>query len=162
MLNAATLLLLLLTSSLLTTPTAPAITATDADTGEEVLCRPLPDSGRFALAFDHSMYGGEVREDYAVAADGRLRRIAVTTANEAAAEYYAYTVDVVRAGDRFRVDVPAAEFAEVVVRVDRVGAHRLVLGRERVDLLALAGDGRALRLAGRSIGAVDRLLGRSC
>jgi len=121
------------------------LVGSDAETGRAAFCRRFP-AGGFALAFDHSMYGGEVRERF-VAAGGSLRRIETTTANLAAAEYYAYDGAVVRQGERFRVEAPTLDLPAVVVRVDRVGRHRLLIGGERLDLLPLVGDRRPLRLA---------------
>ena len=143
-------------------PAAPGFTATDETAGRVVLCRPLAGRERVALAFTHSMYGGDVVEEYDATGKHRLRRVAMTTANAAAAEYYAYTADVVRVGARFRVDVPAAEFDEIVVRVDRTGAHRLLFGAERVDLLAATGDGHRVRLEITAVSLAHRLLGHSC
>lgn len=120
----------------------------------------MPASG-VVLAFDHSMYGGEVREVFEAGGGGRLRRVAVTTANAAAAEYYAYDGRVVRDGDRYRVDAPPREFPAIVVRVDRVGAYRLGLGPETVDLVAVA-DGHPVRLALRPVAAVARWIGGHC
>lgn len=118
----------------------------EAESGRIVFCRPLPASG-FTLAFDHSMYGGEVRERFvAVAGRAIVRRVETTTANEAAAEYYAYDAPVVADGARFRVEVPPLDLPELVVRVDRVGGHRLLIGAERLELLPLVGERRPLRL----------------
>lgn len=132
------------------TASSPLLVLGDAETGVVLLCRILPASG-VTLAFDHSMYGGEVRERF-VAAEGSgrlrsLRRVEATTANAAAAEYYAYDAPVARDGARFRIGVPPIDLAEVVVRVDRVGNHRLLIGKERLDLLPFVGDSGPLRLA---------------
>ena len=159
MMRGTTAIAVLTVGMLLSSPTE-AITATDLTTGREILCRPLAPGSRLTLAFTHSMYGGEVREDY-VTADGRLRRVAMTTANAAAAEYYAHTADVIREGERFRVDVPGQDFTELVVRVDRIGAPRLLLDDRTIDLLAAAGDGHRVRLGARPVALLDRL-GGSC
>jgi hypothetical protein len=143
-------------------PGAPAIVATDLTAGAVVVCRPLPEAERVALVYTHSMYGGDVVEEFVATDDGRLRRVALTTGNEAAAEYYAHTAGVERVGGRFRVEVPAAEFEELVVRVDRVGGHRLRVGGEEVDLLAATGDRRRLRLEARPVGFVQRIFGDGC
>ena len=161
MVRVLALLAFLLAGMLLAAP-APALTITDLTSGQDLLCRPLSGGARATLVFTHSMYGGEVREEFAAAPDGHLRRIAVTTANAAAAEYYAYTAAVVRDGDRFRVAIPAAVFAEIVVRVDRIGDHRLRVGGEDVDLVAVAGDRHAVRLALRPVSTVDQVLSRAC
>ena len=152
----------LLAFGLFLTPAAPAVTATDATAGRVVLCRPLANADRVGLAFTHSMYGGDVTEEFVATEEHRLRRVSLTTANAAAAEYYAYTANVIRDGGRFRVDVPAEEFDEIVVRVSRPGGHRLLLGHDQVDLLAVAGDGHRVRLGIRSGRLAVRLLGDRC
>ncbi|MBA3413695.1 MAG: DUF1850 domain-containing protein [Chloroflexia bacterium] len=142
-----------------TLPT-PTIVASDLDTGTAVLCRSAVEG--VTLAYTHSMYGGEVREEFGAGAEGRLRRLAMTTANAAAAEYYAYDVGVERVGGRYRVDVPPREFAEVVVRVDRVGAHRLLAGERVVDLVATAGAGHRVALEVRAVPLAARLVPGAC
>lgn len=138
----------------------PTIVAADLETGRVVLCRSAAEG--MTLAYTHSMYGGEVREEFVAGRDGRLRRLAMTTANAAAAEYYAYDADVVRDGGRYRVDVPVQEFAEVVVRVDRVGAHRLLVGERTIDLVAVAGEGHRVALEVRSVPFAARLAPGGC
>jgi len=103
-----------------------------------------------------------VVDEFAATADGRFRREVPTTANAAAAEYYAFDGAVRRDGDRFLVDVPPAAYPELVVRADRIGRHRLVVGDETVDLVALAGDRRPVRLRLRPTGPIDRLTGNAC
>ena len=122
------------------------IRATDLlDTGDRVVvCRPFPGEG-VTLVYTHSMYGGDVRERF-VPSDRSLRRIEMTTANPAAAEYYASTVSVTEIDGRYRVDVPPADYDEIVVRVDDVGRHRLIVGDETVDLLAMTGQAHRVRL----------------
>lgn len=122
------------------------IRATDLlDTGDHVVvCRPFPSDG-VTLVYTHSMYGGDVRERFVP--DGRsLRRVEMTTANPAAAEYYATTASVTRVDGRYRVDAPDATYGEIVIRVDDVGSHRLVVGDETIDLLALTGQAHRVRL----------------
>ena len=155
------LIVLLAALPLLAAP-ALAVVATDHDSGRLLYCRRMQDGDRLVLAFTHSMYGGEVREEYAATDDGQLRRLSMTTANAAAAEYYAYMAEVVRDGDRFRVKVPPATFRELVVRVDRVGRPRLAVGAETVSLLAAAGDDRRVRLGIERSAPWQRLAGGEC
>lgn len=145
----------------LATPTL-ALVATDGDDGRVVLCREIQDGDRIVLSYTHSMYGGDVREEYAATRDGQLRRRSMTTAIAAAADYYAYTAGVVPEGDRYRVDVPPASFRELVVRVDRVGKPHLTVGSETVSLLAALGDDHRARLAIERRAGWRRLLGGAC
>lgn len=123
----------------------------DAD-GQLMLCRPLSQGERFVLAYTNSMYGGDVRETYQVTWHGTLRRVAMHAAHPAAADYYAFTADVIRDGELYRIDVPPAEFSEVAVRVDRVGAPRLIFADGELDLLIAAGNQQRVLLAGRAVG----------
>ncbi len=122
------------------------IRATDLlEAGDRVvLCLPFPGEG-VTLVYTHSMYGGDVREQF-VPAGRSLRRVDMTTANPAAAEYYASTVSVTEVNGRYRVDAPPADYDEVVVRVDDVGHHRLIVGDETFDLLARTGQAHRVRL----------------
>ena len=145
-------------------PTAPVFVVEDADAERVLLCRPLGagQAPRLALVYTHSMYGGDVVEEFVPTVDRRLRREVATTANAAAAEYYASDGGVRRDGDRFLIEAPLADYPELVVRVGRTGGHRLVVGDETVDLVALAGDRRPVRLVLRSVGPVARLTDDTC
>ena len=154
--------LTLLGAGALLAPSSPVLVVADATAGRVVLCRPLASSAHLALAFDHSMYGGDVVEEYVLTGENRLHRTAMTTANAAAAEYYADTAGVVPDGDRFRVDVPPAELPELVVRVDRIGAHRLRIEGEIIDLLTTTGERHQVRLALRPAIVAERLVGARC
>ena len=154
--------ILVLLAGVIMTPAAPVFVAANAETGAVLFCRPLPGRESVSLVFTHSMYGGDVREEYAAGGDGRLRRVAMTTANAAAAEYYAYDGAVTRVGDRFRVDTPPASFAEVVVRVDRVGGQRSGWEGGEFDLLAAAGEGVPVSLAIERDTLLKRFLAQDC
>lgn len=119
-------------------------TQTGEADGTVILCRPFPSDG-ITLVYTHSMFGGDIRETFAPAG-GMLRREEMTTANGAAADYYAFTASVTRVGDRYRIEVPPADFSEIVVRVDDIGRHRLTIGDETVDLLAMTGQAHQVRL----------------
>jgi hypothetical protein len=156
------LLIPLLCAGLLTIPGAPTFVAVDLETGARLACEPLGHGERVVLVFTHSMYGGDVREEYVAGSDGRLRRVEMTTANAAAAEYYAHDGRVTRLDDRFRVDAPPASFDEIVVRVDDVGRHRLLRNGGELDLLAAVGQGTPVRLDVVRLGPVDRWTGGGC
>lgn len=153
------LIAIFLALTVLSLPTAPVVTATDLTDGRVILCA---SSQPVTLVFTHSMYGGDVEETFVPHQDGRIIRIKMTTANEAAAEYYAYVAPVVREGDRFRVDVPPAAYDEVIVRVDDVGRHRLRVADQEIDLLAAAGNGHRVKLDSARLSVLDRLTGRAC
>lgn len=143
-------------------PTPPGIGILDATAGNVVFCRALPPPQRLALVYRHSMYGGDVVEEYVATPERTLRRVSMTTDNAAAAEYYAPSGNVTRAGARFLVDVPPADYPEIVVRVGRIGAHRLRLEGTTLDLLAMTGDRHQVRLRPRSTSVTARLLGGGC
>lgn len=125
------------------------------DDGDHVvICAPFP-AGGVTLIYTHSMYGGDVRERF-VAADRSLRRVEMTTANPAAAEYYAFTATVTQVGPRYRVDVPPESFPSLIVRVDNVGHHRLVVGDRAYDLLVLTGQAHRVRLDVWALSWTDR------
>lgn len=143
-------------------PRPPIVAVTDVTAGNVVLCRPLADDGRVALIFTHSMYGGDVIEEFVAAGDGRMRRTGMTAENAAAAEYYAYSRDVMPEGARFRIDLPEQDFEELIVRVDRIGEHRLIIASDEIDLLSRTGDRHQVRIQLRSSGPLDRVRGRAC
>lgn len=148
----------LLTVMLFTAP-APALIVVDETAGQQVLCHEFAPGESFSLAFTNSMYGGDVRETYVVTDEGLIRREAMHTEHPAAADYYAYTADVVREGKWFRVEVPPAEFADIAVRVDRVGAPRLRIEDEELPLLAATGDQHRVVLRGV---VTSRFSGNEC
>ena len=123
-------------------------------TGDRVLlCRAVEHDEVIVLAYTNSMYGGDVREIYEVTRNGMLRRVAMHTTHPAAADYYAFTADVIPEGDLYRIDVPATEFPEIAVRIDRVGAPRLIFADGEIDLLAATGNQHRVILSGRPAGS---------
>ncbi|MDQ3693074.1 MAG: DUF1850 domain-containing protein, partial [Chloroflexota bacterium] len=117
----------------------PRLTVVDDTAGTAVVCRSLAHGERVTLAFTHSMYGGDVHEEYMVTRQGRLRRVAMRTAHPAAADYYAHTANVVREGEMYRIEIPVAEFAAIAVRIDEVGRPRLIFRDHELDLLTATG-----------------------
>ncbi len=111
---------------------APVVTLR-ADAGGPNICRTVVAGETFLLVFRHSMYGGEVREEFQVEGS-RLLRTGVTAEKAAAAEYYAYDGRIEPVRDGYRVIVPPATMDEVVIRLDRVGQHRLRFNDEEVAL----------------------------
>jgi hypothetical protein len=132
---------------------APSVVVYDETGDRVVLCRPVERDEEIVLAFTNSMYGGDVRETYHVTRNGRLRRVAMHTEHPAAADYYAFTADVIPEGDLYRIDVPPAEYAEIAVRIDRVGAPRLIVDGGEIDLLTATGNQHRVILLGRPAGS---------
>jgi hypothetical protein len=156
------LLTLLITNAVFPRHDMVVVRVTDLADGRQVLCRQMPVGGEVVLTFTHSMYGGDVQETFIPMPDGRLRRVEMTTANEAAAEYYAYDASVTRVDGRYRVDVPSEVYQDLVIHVDHVGHHRLTVNGERIDLLRRVGDGREIRLQAVRVGLIDQLTGQAC
>ena len=148
----------LLTFVFLTAPT-PALVVFDETAEQPVLCHRLNQGEQFSLAFTNSMYGGDVRETYVVTREGLIRRLSMHTEHPAAADYYASTVDVVHDGDWYRVEVPPAEFAEIAVRIDRVGAPRIRVADQEIPLLTATGNQHRVVLRGR---VISRFSGNEC
>lgn len=118
----------------------PRLTVIDDTAGRAILCRPVAHGERVTLAFTNSMFGGDVREEYELTRRGALRRVAMRTAHPAAADYYAHTASVIQEGEMFRIDIPAAEFETIAVRIDQVGKPRLIFRDQELDLLTVAGN----------------------
>jgi hypothetical protein len=130
----------------------PSIVVYDETGDRVVLCRPMERDEEIVLAFRNSMYGGDVRETYHVTRNGRLRRVAMHTAHPAAADYYAFTADVIPEGNLYRIDVPPAEYSEIAVRIDRMGAPRFIFADGELDLLTATGNQHRVILSGRPAG----------
>ncbi len=152
----------LMVTSMVIAAAGPTLIVRDETAGRDVICLPLSSTSQVAYSFTHSMYGGDVTEEFVLAGTDRLRRTSFSTANEAAAEYYAYETNVVPIDGRFVVDVPIVEFSEIVVRVDTIGAHRLRLNDSTIDLLAATGDRHQVRLTVEPTTVGQRLLSDAC
>ncbi|MDQ3412374.1 MAG: DUF1850 domain-containing protein [Chloroflexota bacterium] len=137
----------------------PRLTVVDDTTGTAVACRSLAHGERVTLAFTHSMYGGDVHEEYMVTRQGTLRRVAMRTEHPAAADYYAHTANVVREGEMYRIEIPAAEFDEIAVRIDQVGKPRLLFSDQTLDLLTATGNQHRV-IIGAGLG--NRFAGDTC
>jgi hypothetical protein len=74
-----------------------------------------------------------VRETYKVDGDA-LRRIAFVTEVAAAAEYYAWTAPIVKTEEGYEVVVPQVSVGAIPVLVDEIGAYRLEVDGEAIDL----------------------------
>ena len=141
---------------------APTWTVTDLATGRAVLCRPA--AAPLRLHFTHSMYGGEVIEEYVAAgtSSAGLTRVGMWADRAGAAEYYATDGAVAAdpaAGGRFRILAAPATFPEVVVRVDRIGDQRVSSSGPVVHLLDRVAERGRVRIAVELLTPLGRYVG---
>ena len=127
------------------------VTLRDGESGRLFACWSLPPGTPFQLAYTHSMYGGDVRETFLVTAGSELRRVDFRAERAAAADYYAATASVWPVDGWHRVDVAPASFPELAIRVDAVGAPRIIANGLESPLLPLAGSPRQVILTPRSL-----------
>lgn len=139
--TAALLLAVVAIVSMGLTTSVTAVRVVRTEDRSVVACHRVAPGTRVDLTFTHSMYGGDVTESWRVAGD-LLERVDILTDNAAAAEYYAWDGRVEHAGDRFRVVTAPLQEPALVVRVDRIGQHRLMIGEETLDLVSII-DGSA-------------------
>jgi len=95
------------------------------------------------LIFRNSMFGGDVRETFEVSGDQALMRTRVITENAASADYYAWDGRVLPVEGGFQVVVPPQPFADLTIRVDQVGRHRLRIGDREIALFSQLQDSRS-------------------
>lgn len=145
LLGGSAVLVVLLSALGFDSHSVPRLVVRDQASGRVLVCTRLQPGTPITLSFQHSMYGGDVLEEYR-AAGLKLRRARITTANAAAAEYYAYLGGVARDGNRFVVEAPVIALDGLNVLVDGVGRQRLSVGGAEYDLLARAGDGVSVRI----------------
>jgi hypothetical protein len=115
----------------------PAVVVAD-ERGREVASVPLPEAGRFALSYRHSVYRAEVTETFAVA-DGGFRLVAIASPSEAVLDYY--ELEGRRVADHgWRLE-PAAtpRLASLPLVATEVGRRTLVVGDHRVPCSPRAG-----------------------
>ena len=107
--------------------------------GREVASVPLPEAGRFALSYRHSVYRAEVTETFAVAGGG-FRLVAVTSPSEAVLDYY--ELEGRRVADHgWRLEPAATPRLEALPLVaTEVGRRTLVVGDRRVPLFTPGGS----------------------
>jgi Domain of unknown function (DUF1850) len=116
----------------------PAVVVTDQE-GREVAAVSLPDEGRFALRYRHSVYRAEVTETFA-AGDGGFRLVAVASPSEAVLDYYELEGRRAASGPLWRLE-PAASprLASLPLVATEVGRRTLVVGDHQVPLFAEGG-----------------------
>ena len=115
----------------------PAVVVAD-ERGREVVSVPLPEAGRFALSYRHSVYRAEVTETFAVA-DGGFRLVAIASPSEAVLGYY--ELEGRRVADHgWRLEPAATSRLESLPLVaTEVGRRTLVVGDHRVPLFTPGG-----------------------
>jgi len=115
----------------------PAVVVAD-ERGREVASVPLPEAGRFALSYRHSVYRAEVTETFAVA-DGGFRLVAIASPSEAVLDYY--ELEGRRVADHgWRLEPAATPRLESLPLVaTEVGRRTLVVGDRRVALFTPGG-----------------------
>jgi len=116
----------------------PAVVVAD-ERGREVANVPLPEAGRFALSYRHSVYRAEVTETFAVA-DGGFRLVAIASPSEAVLDYY--ELEGRRVADHgWRLEPAATPRLEALPLVaTEVGRRTLVVGDRRVPLFTPGGS----------------------
>ena len=116
----------------------PAVLVAD-ERGREVASVPLPEAGRFALSYRHSVYRAEVTETFAVA-DGGFRLVAIASPSEAVLDYY--ELEGRRVDDHgWRLEPAATPRLEALPLVaTEVGRRTLVVGDRHVPLFTPGGS----------------------
>ena len=116
----------------------PAVVVAD-ERGREVASVPLPEAGRFALSYRHSVYRAEVTETFAVA-DGGFRLVAIASPSEAVLDYY--ELEGRRVADHgWRLEPATPPRLEALPLVaTEVGRRTLVVGDRHVPLFTPGGS----------------------
>jgi hypothetical protein len=116
----------------------PAVVVAD-ELGREVASVPLPEAGRFALSYRHSVYRAEVTETFAVA-DGGFRLVAIASPSEAVLDYYELDGPRAASGPGWRLEPAStpAVAALPLVATD-VGRRTLVVGDRHIPLFTEGG-----------------------
>ena len=116
----------------------PAVVVAD-ERGRELASVPLPEAGRFALSYRHSVYRAEVTETFAVA-DGGFRLVAIASPSEAVLDYYELEGRRV-AEHGWRLEPAATPRLEALPLVaTEVGRRTLVVGDRQVPLFTPGGS----------------------
>ena len=102
--------------------------------GEELAREPLPESGRFELAYRHSYYGAPAREVFRAGGGGFALR-AIRSPSAAVLDYYALAGRRTRA--RGRLELVLSEprrYRRLALIATQTGRRTLVTGGRRVPL----------------------------
>lgn len=125
-------------------PDERAIVARDLD-GERLAEAALPASGRFALAYQHSVLRAPAREAFRVESDGALRLEAITSPHAGVLDYYEREGTRTRRGGWWTLRLARpARFERIALAATAVGRRTLVVGERRLPLFRE--DGRPVHV----------------
>jgi len=99
---------------------------------------PLEKGQRFVLLYEHSLYGGEVRENYRIAGPAMIIE-SVETMHPEIAEYYGFDGK----GPLYPVGRPLSEMA---LKVRASSGLQIIKGAYPVDLAKLGSPGQTVRI----------------
>ena len=117
----------------------PAVVVAD-ERGRQLASVRLPEGGRFALQYRHSVYQVEVTESFA-ATDGGFRLVAVASPSEAVLDYYELEGPrVLDQGWRRLEPSGTPNLAALPLVATELGRRTLVVGDRRLPLFGRAAD----------------------
>jgi hypothetical protein len=124
-----------------------SVVVRDRDDGGRVTAAPLPASGRFTLAYRHSVYRVGAEERFRAAGDGAFVLESIASPSEAVLDYYALDGTRARRGGIW-VLRPARppRFDGMALAGTAVGRRTLVVAGRRTPLWASDGGVRHLRI----------------
>jgi hypothetical protein len=126
----------------------PAVVVAD-ERGRQLASVRLPEGGRFALQYRHSVYQAEVTETFA-ATDGGFRLVAVASPSEAVLDYYDLEGRRGRDGGWWRLEPYATPRLDALpLLATEVGRRTLVVEDRRLPLFDLGGAPARLVLSVR-------------
>lgn len=143
----ATLLVLVAAGGAAAVQSERVLVVEDADTGERLLSTPVENGTTVTLAYNHSVEGSPVRDVYAVRGD-RL----VMTRMEFASYGWGFPAqaNVTRENGSFVSRPDDVRLSELYVSPGDVAGHRLLVGDETYDLVALSDGTVRIHLERRS------------
>jgi uncharacterized protein DUF1850 len=117
-------------------PAGPAVVVRD-ERGREVATARLPESGRFAVRYLHSVYRAPVTETFAAGPGHRFRLVAVASPSEAVLDYYALDGRRGSEGGWWRLEPePSPRLEALPLLATEVGRRTLEVGQRRLRLYA--------------------------
>jgi hypothetical protein len=123
----------------------PAVVVAD-ERGRQLASVRLPEGGRFALQYRHSVYQAEVTETFA-ATDGGFRLVAVASPSEAVLDYYELKGRRGRDGGWWRLEPDATPRLDALpLLATEVGRRTLVVEDRRLPLFDPGGTSARLVL----------------